>query len=378
MTGSVLIRSKVTPYIEEIRGGSGKLMMNLALALAESNWQVTVLSPQPHINGEFSMPAHERLSYLEFNYKNPTNPLERLAGVIRGRAIFRSVVQERDIDVIVDDVSHLPFLPAHFDCPDDVQNTVFLHTALFDAARETSPVYKAPILELVDRTLPYLREPEIICAGPSTQRRVQQYLDYDRTHVLRPCPEIEAFNYNFDPNSKRLLYLGRLSKRKNIDCLLEAWEYLESEYPDYRLTIAGDGELREALIKRAYKRNLENVEFPGFVSPERKRQLLEESLLYVTPSLEEGYLTAGLEALAAGTPVVGSDTRGINDYIDDGVNGILFDRNDSTAMYRAIVDLLENPARIKRLARAGKETAIAHNYDSFRKNANGVFERIQE
>lgn len=378
MKGNVLIRSKVTPYNEEIRGGAGKLMMNLAEALAETDWHVTIISPQPNAIRSVTKAKNKRLDYAEFNYDNPTTPIGRLIGSVRGRQTFISVVEEKNIDVVIDDVSHLPFYPAHFACPDNVQNVVFLHTALFDAARETSPIYKAPIIELIDRTLPYLRDPEIICAGPSTERRVQTYLDYHQTHILRPYADVEDFEYTFNRESTRLLYLGRLSKRKNIGCLLNTWERIESEYPNYTLTIAGDGEIREDLIKYAESLNLKNVDFPGFVSPERKKKLFEESLLYVTPSLEEGYLTAGLEALAAGTPVVGSDTRGINDYIEQEINGVLFERNNSQALYHALVDLLEEPKQIESLAQAGKETANVHNYDAFREKANEVLQRIND
>lgn len=378
MTGNILIRSKVTPYIEDIRGGSGKLMMNLALALAESGWNVTVLSPRPHVSEDIEKPSHPLLNYEEFNYRNPTDPIKRLMGSVRGWRDFRSIVKKHNIDIIVDDISHLPFYPAHFNKPENTKNAVFLHTALFDAARETSPFYKAPILEFVDRTLPYLRSPEVICAGPSTERRVQEYLDYNRTHIVRPYADIEDFEYTFDPTSSRILYLGRLSKRKNIDCLLDAWERVESTYSDYTLTIAGDGDVREDLMKYSNKLGLENVEFPGFVSPERKKQLYEESLLYVTPSLEEGYLTAGLEALAAGTPVVGSDTRGINDYVVDGANGALFERDNSQALFSTLVDLLERPEQLEPLAQRGRETADAHSYDTFKENANKVIGDIYE
>lgn len=374
--GNILIRCKVTPYIGEIRGGAGKLMMNLSIALAESGWDVTVLSPQPHIQGGISRPEQPRLHYEEFNYENPTNPVERVIGSVRGKRKFSSIVRDRDIDIIIDNIAHLPFYPGHFNIPSSTKNAVFVHTALFDAARDSSKFYKAPIVEFVDKTLPYLNSPEIICAGPSTEKRIREHLDYRRTHVIHPYADVEDYGFTFDRSSNQVLYLGRLTKRKNIRCLLEAWKVIEEKYSGFELIIAGDGEQRDQLIEYTNGLGLDNVDFPGFVSEERKKELYEESLLFVIPSLQEGYLTSGLEALAAGTPVVGTDTHGINDYIEDGTNGALFERDDSHELAKKISFLLEDPDQIEDIARKGRETAKEHSYNNFKSNADRVMENI--
>jgi len=362
--------------MSDIRGGAGKLMMNLSMALAESGWDVTIISPKPHSSDDISRPQHKNLHYEEFNYRNPTNLAKRVIGSIRGKQEFSSIVEKKDIDIIIDDVSHLPFYPAHFRIPSSIKNAVFIHTALFDAAWGSAKFFKAPIVEFVDRTLPYLNRPEIICAGPSTETRIQKYLRYRHTHIIRPYADIEEYNYKFDPTAKQILYLGRLTKRKNLRCLLDAWKIIERQYPEYNLTIAGDGELRARLMEYKDDIGLDNVDFPGFVSEERKKKLFEESLLFATPSLEEGYLTSGLEALAAGTPVVGTDTHGINDYIENGKNGVLFERDDSQDLANKLSSLLADPQQIEELARNGEKTANKHSYNKFRQSADDVLMEI--
>jgi glycosyltransferase involved in cell wall biosynthesis len=191
--------------------------------------------------------------------------------------------------------------------------------------------------------------------------------------VLRPCIDLDEFEFEFDPSSKTILYLGRLGQRKNVSCLLEAWSLLEAKHPEYSLIIAGTGPEEERLQVLAAKLGVHNIEFRGFVSEREKVRLYERSLVSVIPSRMEGYVTTGLEAPACGTPVVGSDTYGIVDYITHRENGFLFTDDDPASLARVLGTVMAEPEELEEVARAGRRTAEDHSREMFGQRARTVF-----
>lgn len=352
-------------------GGASRLIKNVATALAESGWEITILCPLPT---EESGTHRSKISFSEFSYGNPQTSAEILFNTVRGARTYKKIVDERDFDVVLDDVSHYPFFPAHFLCPEQTTNAVFMHIGFFGAAREFIGPLRGTVIDLIDQSLPYLNQPEIVCAGPSTEQRLQSKLDYCATHILNPCINIDKFEYNFAPESTQILYLGRLGVRKNVSCLLRAWQIVETNTEcELELVIAGTGTEEAALHTLRDELELEHVDFRGYVDEAKKRQLYRDSLLYVLPSKMEGYVTTGIEALAAGTPVVGSDTYGIRDYIRHGETGYLFPVDDHEALAELLLELVSDPSQMQPVAMSGRELACEHDYDVFKSKAESVF-----
>jgi glycosyltransferase involved in cell wall biosynthesis len=371
-TKKILIRSHTSLRDKQGLGGADRLILKLANALKESNWEVAILCPSPNSN----VHQDHKFDYFEFSYSTPNNPVMKMVNMVRGVGYFREIMSNNDFDIVLDDVSHIPYLPAHFLKSKDTINAIFLHVAYFKSARIYNGTLRGSVTNFIDNSLPHLNNPSIICASPSTEQRVQNILGYSSTDVLRPCISVEDFDYNFDPNSNNLLYLGRLTKRKNVKCLLDAWEIIEEENPKYELQIAGSGYREEFLQSYAQKLGLRKVNFLGYVSEEEKYKLLRNSLIFIIPSLMEGYVTTGLEALAAGSPVVGSNTYGINDYITHGKTGFLFETDNPTALASTVNSIVQNPDDLESVAENGRRLAEEHSYEQFRKRANDVFMKL--
>jgi glycosyltransferase involved in cell wall biosynthesis len=96
-----------------------------------------------------------------------------------------------------------------------------------------------------------------------------------------------------------------------------------------------------------------HVRFLGFRSD--ARALVELLDVLVVPSLSEGAPLVVLEAMAAGIPVVASAVGGIPDQIRHEKEGLLVPPGDSTAFGDALLGLLRNPARARRLGEAGRQ-----------------------
>lgn len=346
-------------------------MHNIITSLMNSGWDIEIICPGPSTESQESI-NHSSVTYHQFPYKDPQSNFEQIINSTRGAATFKHVISEHDIDIILDDVSHVPFYPAHF-LSDSIENCVFMHTAFYNDVWEFEPLIKGVVVNLIDRTVPYLNKPRIVCASESTKRRIQHHSCNNDFNVLNPCIQISNFEYKFDPDCKSILYLGRLTRRKNVSSLIKAWSKLENIHSEYKLSIAGTGPQEQKLKELSRELNIENIEFHGYVTEQKKRELYRESLLFVVPSLIEGYLTTGLEALASGTPVIGSNTSGVRDYIKHEYNGFLFEPDNAVDLCKTLNQAIDDENNIENVARNGRKVAEEHSYNKFQQRADQLF-----
>ncbi|WP_081603248.1 MULTISPECIES: glycosyltransferase family 4 protein [unclassified Haloferax] len=367
---TILIRSSRSLH-QPPAGGAGRLMCNIARALSESNWEVNILCPRPKKEYKETV-LGDYANYHTFPYTNPTTSVGRLAGSVRGIRSYRSVSNTVKPDIILDDISHIPFYPAHF-FNGGATNSVFMHTAFFNEAWNFNGSLKGTVVNLIDRLLPYMGNPAVICASESTKMRIAEHTRINHGSILNPCIDISRYPYQFNPESKRILYLGRLTPRKNVSCLIKAWAKIDPEFTDYTLSIAGTGSREDSLRELANQLDIDNIEFHGYVDEKEKERLYQDSLLFVVPSLMEGYMTTGIEALASGTPVVGSNTHGIRDYIEHEENGYLFDIDDERDLADMLERALSDPHSLQRLAENGRKLAENHRFEIFKPKADRIF-----
>jgi glycosyltransferase involved in cell wall biosynthesis len=183
-----------------------------------------------------------------------------------------------------------------------------------------------------------------------------------------PDEQIQV-NYNgvelvdFAPGARAteptLLYLGRLKRYKHIEVLLDVVEQI----PGAVLEIAGDGDRREHLEEEIERRGLGGrVRMHGFVSEERKRELLQSAWVNLTASSMEGWGLGVTEAAACATPSVAPRVGGLSEAIIDGVTGLLVDDGpgDFTAKTRL---LIEDAELRERLGRAALERMRTFTWD---------------
>lgn len=138
---------------------------------------------------------------------------------------------------------------------------------------------------------------------------------------------------------KRIVSVGRLIKQKNQMMLLEAFAEIHREYPEYTLTIYGEGDYREKLEDKIRKLELENVaDLPG--SKKDVFKLISDAELFVLPSDYEGMPNALIEAMCLGLPVVSTAVSGTSDLIEDGVNGKIVDVGNKEQLVFAMREML--------------------------------------
>jgi glycosyltransferase involved in cell wall biosynthesis len=147
--------------------------------------------------------------------------------------------------------------------------------------------------------------------------------------------------------------IGRLSRQKGYDLLIEATPALLAAHPGARVLIAGDGPERTALERRARELDVSHaVRLPGYVPDPRAVYAALD--IFVAPSRHEGFGIVFLEAMAMGVPVIGTRVVGSRDAVQDGRTGLLAPAEDPAALAQHILALAADAAlRATLVAAAG-------------------------
>lgn len=154
-------------------------------------------------------------------------------------------------------------------------------------------------------------------------------------------PIIQEKKYHDD--KVHILYLGLITKAKGIYDLLDVINKHKAEFDGkIILHIGGNGETTplQNIIK---EHNLSNiVQFEGWVSGDKKVELLNNADVFILPSYTEGLPISILEAMSYSLPVITTPVGGIPEVVKDGENGLLFTPGDKDALYKAIDKLAIN------------------------------------
>ncbi len=159
-----------------------------------------------------------------------------------------------------------------------------------------------------------------------------------------------------------IVSVGRLVSVKGYDVLIDALALCAAErkVPVVHLILVGTGPEQAALGKRAAAARLgERVHFVG-LQPD-PRPFLAAADLFCLASRSESMGIAGVEAMAAGLPVVATRTGGLPEVVVEGETGRLVPPEDPEALARALADLLAQPDLRRRYGEAGRRRARAHH-----------------
>jgi len=156
--------------------------------------------------------------------------------------------------------------------------------------------------------------------------------------------------------SPQILFVGRFSENKGVPDLVRAMPIIAAELPGARLALVGFGP-DEARIRSTIRAEgvEDRVTMLGRVAGEEVPAHMASADLLVLPSIKiEGLGVVLLEALASGTPVVGSDVGGIPDIIEDGVTGLLCRSQDSSDIAEKCVRIIKDEELNRRTVNNGK------------------------
>jgi glycosyltransferase involved in cell wall biosynthesis len=194
----------------------------------------------------------------------------------------------------------------------------------------------------------------------------------NKLHVHYHGLDFNAFP--LEPNhraSRKLVAVGRIDEWKGFEYLLHAMRELMHRGVDCELEFVGDGKEKSSLVKLAKVLQIsQKVRFRGWVMPEEVPAIMSQATILVHPSskLGDGVPNVIKEAMALGTPVVGSNIAGIPELLRGGELGVLVPPTNVTALADAIQNLLADRALRDKYAAAARKYAV-ENFDLWRNGA---------
>jgi len=190
----------------------------------------------------------------------------------------------------------------------------------------------------------------IVLSQFSKEKMIRYGLPEEKIEVLPNCIDVDQYHPH-KMVGDYVLFLGKLSEKNGIFTLVQAMKHI----PEVKLKVAGEGEMGPLLKEYVAREGLKNAEFLGFMAEEKLKKLMQECYFTVFPSLcYHNCPMSVLESLASGKPVLASNLGSVPEFVEDGVDGFLFEPGDPTDLAEKIKYLFRKPLLVKKMGIAGR------------------------
>jgi len=186
------------------------------------------------------------------------------------------------------------------------------------------------------------------------------------TELFNPARRDPAFweKYGAATNGEvRLLYVGRISREKDLDVLANAYRRLREEGLSVQLFVVGHGPYSQALSE-----TLPDAVFTGYLTGLELATAYASADVFAFPSTTDTFGNVIIEAQASGVPVVVSDSGGPKELVNDKTNGLVTKSHDVEDFTRAMRALIVDPALRERMGDCARQSVIDLSWpNAFRK-----------
>lgn len=275
---------------------------------------------------------------------------------------LKKLDKEFDFDIIYEDLNKLPlFTPYLSKKPHLIQMHHLWKRSIF--AEASFPV--AFGVWFFERLIPlfYKRSPFVV-VSPSTKKELASIgISENRISLIYNGAD---GNFVTSPKEKEnyFLWLSRVHRYKGIWVALKAFQQFVKKHPEARLKIAGDGPLLKKIPGVLKKWELENsVSLEGYVSGEKKRELLMQAVALLQTSEKEGWGLTVIEAAECGTTTIASAVPGLVDSVQNEKTGLLFPHRDEFACAECMERLWQNNDYRKQLEKSALAFASEFSWD---------------
>lgn len=189
---------------------------------------------------------------------------------------------------------------------------------------------------------------KIVFQTTGAQRCYPKSVQEKSTVILNPLNTYGFPIHDFLHEKHEIVSVGRLEAQKNQKLLIDAFALIAKDFPEYQLTIYGEGSLRKELEDYIKAKGLqERGSLPG--SKNNIQEHIKDASLFVLSSDYEGIPNALIEAMAIGLPCVSTDCSpgGARELIEDGVNGLITPCGDAKKLSDAMRMMLSNKSYAK-------------------------------
>lgn len=315
-------------------GGAERVMSILANEWGKNNVETTILVTETEAISKY--PLSDKVTIIGCHKEKERARIPQFTVIKK----VRDVCKEWKPDVVISFYNDLCALTA--------LAITGLHIPLIYSERNDPNRTNQRQVDLLYRKIVESMADKIVFQTAGAQRCYSKRVQEKSKVILNPLNTYGFPSHDFSCEKSEIVSVGRLEAQKNQKLLIDAFELIASDFPEYQLTIYGEGSLRKELEDYIKAKGLqERVSLPGNQANIQKH--IKDASLFVLSSDYEGIPNALIEAMAIGLPCVSSDCSpgGARELIEDGVNGLITPCGNAKKLSDAMRMMLSNKSYAK-------------------------------
>lgn len=340
---------RIACYIGTLSGGGAERVLSvLANNLSKRGHQVTMITDFTTAN---EYPLEETVKRVDFDgVFDPTRTGRKLRALRRIFRLHRFCRQEK-VDIVISFMRNSNFR--------GLLATRFLRTKNLISVRIDPKIgYRSKAAAMLAKLL-YPMADGCVFQTDEAQAWFAPHIQKKSRIIFNPVSDT-FFKVTPSPmEGKRIVSCGRLDEQKRFDLLINAFDKLCDDFPEYKLEIYGVGKLQEKLQQQIDSLGRQDrIQLMGRSSD--VPNAIKSASLFVLASDYEGLPNALMEAMVLHLPVISTDCGGggARALVEDGVDGKIVPCDDVVALTAAIRDMLQNPELAKQMGeKAGQKAA---------------------
>lgn len=295
----------ICPYNLCYGGGVQEYVLAMQAELKRRGHSAYIITPS--VKEKCEQIHHDTLFIgTSTDLKSPFHTTAQVSASINPEEIDQ-ILSEHDFDILHFHEPWVPVLSRQI-----LGKSRSVNVATFHAKLPDTVVSRTIEKVITPYTKSILKDLDVLTAVSDAGAQYVRTLTKQDIHIIPNGIDLKKYRVTRKPveqDSKTILYIGRLERRKGIQHLLDAFDRLDDE--NVRLIIAGTGTDREKLEEHVHEQGIKRVEFLGFVSEQKKLELLAEADLFCSPAVfGESFGIVLLEAMATGTVTVAANNPG--------------------------------------------------------------------
>ena len=289
--------------------------------------------------------------------------------------LYKKEFANKQYDIIIDDINKIPFYtPLYVKEPVLAISHHFFGKSIFNEASLIAGLYVIFGEKLVDSI--YFKTPFAVVSQSTLDEFKTRGFSTEKFEIIFNAINHKEYSMKVVEkySSPTIAFFGRLKKYKSPDHLLKAFAIVQEKIPKARLEIIGKGDFDSELKKITENLKLNNVTFHGFVTVEKKAEILSRSHIVVNTSQKEGWGITNIEANASGTPVLSANVPGLRDSVSEGVSGELYEYGNIKELSSKLINLLSDKEKLNKLSDGAITWAASFSWDD---SATKMLEKIR-
>ena len=335
-------------------GGAEKVMSILASGCAKLGADITLVILR---DKRITYPVYDEVNVIQFKFSGKLATLKRIKEL-------HKVLKRTNVEIVI------PFLPIITLYTLIANIGVGKKIIMSERADPRASLSKLPWKDkigsfLMRRLELYSLADWMVFQTPDAMSYYSKKIQNKSSIIANPLDTDELPECYNGEREKRIVAAGRFSEEKNFPLLIKAFGKFHKEFPEYTLTIYGEGPLRNEYKKQIRDLGLEKyIDLPGFVS--NLSEKINRAAMYISTSNHEGISNSMLEALGMGIPTIVTDcpVGGSKMFVHTDENGILIPMNNEAALINAMNRIAgdsEYALRISKNATVLREKLSADN-----------------